>query len=636
MHPLFSRSIAKRACLLITAFSLCALLGGLSSARLFAQAGLILSPATLPDGTVNSAYNQTISVTGGSGPYTFSVSSGALPGGLALAPTTGIISGTPNTAGPFAFEITAVDSTTPTANTGVQAYTLVIAPAPLTLAPSTLPAAVVGVVYTQPIGAAGGIPPYSFAITAGALPGGLTISTGGLITGTPSATGIFTFTITATDSSTPAAITGSRAYTLTIQASAAALQALNQNLTYGFNAANVAVTLSATGGTPPYRFAVTTQPGLGLLFGSAPNLFYTLNPGQSGQDSFIFTVTDSLNATASGVVTIVLPPATPIPTNTPLPTNTPPPTLTPTPDPRLAFQTAVPAASSGSGEFVEARLVRPNPERNVDRPRPTFEWRLATGVLEYRLQVDNGVDFLAPILDVTVRGGSYTIPERQPGLVQGIYYWRIAPVNTTSANQGVWTAPLRFTVFIGKRPFNGVYTTDQTPRFTWSPIQGVRRYVIQISTTTNFTTGTILEAEIERGSSYTVPREQQLPYGVYYWRVFPFGQPPIANVFYTLPVSPDPPPPPRVTEPGPDARVTGRQTRFSWEAVNNAAGYVLEISTNLEFSDPIRVETSELSVTLDELLPLGIYIWRVQSVNAYSVPGNWSRTRALIVERDAP
>ncbi|WP_447415103.1 Ig domain-containing protein, partial [Clostridium perfringens] len=66
----------------------------------------------------------------------------------------------------------------------------------------------------------GGTPTYTYAVTAGALPAGLTLSTGGTLSGTPTAAGTFNVTITATDSSTgsSAPYSGSRAYTLTIAA----------------------------------------------------------------------------------------------------------------------------------------------------------------------------------------------------------------------------------------------------------------------------------------------------------------------------------------------------------------------------------------------------------------------------------
>jgi len=88
----------------------------------------------------------------------------------------------------------------------------------ITLSPTALPNGTVGVAYNQTISASGGSGTgFTFAITAGTLPSGLTLSSSGLLSGTPTAAGLFTFTVTATDS---ARNMGSQQYTLTITATA--------------------------------------------------------------------------------------------------------------------------------------------------------------------------------------------------------------------------------------------------------------------------------------------------------------------------------------------------------------------------------------------------------------------------------
>lgn len=69
-----------------------------------------LSPATLPSGTEGMLYSQAITAVGGTAPYTFSITSGALPPGLSLSPT-GVLSGTPTTSGVSAFTMRATDAT---------------------------------------------------------------------------------------------------------------------------------------------------------------------------------------------------------------------------------------------------------------------------------------------------------------------------------------------------------------------------------------------------------------------------------------------------------------------------------------------------------------------------------------------
>src|ERR1700677_3274235 len=98
---------------------------------------LVFSPTTLPDGLYGSAYaSQTLTVTGGTPPYSFSVSSGALPPGITLSPG-GTFSGTPIAAGAYSFTITALDnSPSPGPYTGPQPYTLTIDQATLTITAS--------------------------------------------------------------------------------------------------------------------------------------------------------------------------------------------------------------------------------------------------------------------------------------------------------------------------------------------------------------------------------------------------------------------------------------------------------------------------------------------------------------------
>src|SRR5439155_16312151 len=99
----------------------------------------------------------------------FTVTAGALPAGLALGRTGGL-SGTPTAAGTFAFTVTATNGT---AESGSRVYALTIAPASVAVLPATLPGGRIGTLYGQTITASGLPGPFTFAVTAGALPVGL-------------------------------------------------------------------------------------------------------------------------------------------------------------------------------------------------------------------------------------------------------------------------------------------------------------------------------------------------------------------------------------------------------------------------------------------------------------------------------
>lgn len=186
--------------------------------QIFAPIPLVLNPPTLPNLPVGQPVPPGgFTVNGGCGPYTFAVTAGALPPALTLNPTTGVVSGTPTTPGPYNFTVTATDCN---GNTVSRPYTLVVdPPGPVVVnPPPPLPTQPVNEpVPPTPFTATGGqCGPYTFAITAGALPAALTMDpTTGVVTGTPTAVGNYEFTVTATDC---AGNTGFRAYTLTIAA----------------------------------------------------------------------------------------------------------------------------------------------------------------------------------------------------------------------------------------------------------------------------------------------------------------------------------------------------------------------------------------------------------------------------------
>lgn len=81
--------------------------------------------ANLDDGQVNAAYSETLSVANGFGPYTWTITDGLLPDGLRLNRDSGVISGTPTTAGTSAFTVQVVDSDSPASSTQAE-FTIVI------------------------------------------------------------------------------------------------------------------------------------------------------------------------------------------------------------------------------------------------------------------------------------------------------------------------------------------------------------------------------------------------------------------------------------------------------------------------------------------------------------------------------
>ena len=156
-----------------------------------------ITTTSLPNGQQGVVYGTVnLGVAGGQSPYTWAITAGALPGGITLSPG-GAISGTPTANGTFNFTVRVTDSLTQSAPANLS---IVVRP-PASISTTSVPDGQVGVVYASTnLVATGGLAPYAFSLAAGALPTGVTLSSGGTLSGTPTANGTFNFTARVTDS----------------------------------------------------------------------------------------------------------------------------------------------------------------------------------------------------------------------------------------------------------------------------------------------------------------------------------------------------------------------------------------------------------------------------------------------------
>lgn len=258
---------------------------------------LVSECAATGTGEVGVPYSSSLVASGGTAPYTFSITGGELPPGLTLNPTTGAITGIPTTGGTFAFTYSVVDSggESGSQTVGASCSIVVSSPPPVDLECVSVTTGKVGVAYNASLQAGGGTAPYTFSITAGSLPPGLTLNPAtGAIAGTPTAAGAFNFTATVVDQfglssvqtdSVDCAITVTQICT---PVSLGCVAASSGTVGTAYSAQ-----LSVTGGVAPYTFSIiygSLPPGLSL---NPTTGIISGTPTMAGSFSFKAKVVDS-------------------------------------------------------------------------------------------------------------------------------------------------------------------------------------------------------------------------------------------------------------------------------------------------------------------------------------------------------
>jgi hypothetical protein len=307
-----------------------------------APSNLTIPPSStaLPTATAYTAYLATLSAISGTQPYSWSVTSGALPPGVTLT-AAGSLSGTPTTSGTYPFTLTVTDSLKATASAN---YQILVRPA-LTADSQSLSPATAGQSYAAALSASGGTGPYTWTLSGTGAPAGLILSRSGVLSGIPQSPGNYTLTATVTDASTPNAVSASQTYALTVLApltiTTASLPATTATLAY-------TATLAAANGTPPYQWSVaagSVPPGLTL----ATNGTIAGTPTSSGSFSFVVQVTDS---------------AAPVRTTSKA--------FTITGNSKLVITSAAPALTVG---------VSTNSQFTTSGGTPPYSWAVASGTL---------------------------------------------------------------------------------------------------------------------------------------------------------------------------------------------------------------------------------------------------------------
>ncbi len=270
--------------------------GGTSNALSFTvtPALTITTSSPLPAGIAGSPYSQTLTASGGTPPYSWSIIAGALPAGLTLASSTGVLSGTPSGPGSFNFTVRVTDAGEPTPAAASKAFTLTVA------APGPLLASI------NPSSANAGGPGFTLTVNGSNFVSGSTVRWNGSnrTTAFVSASQL-TASIPASDIASPGTATvvvanpgGSISNSLAFTVSPALLTITTVSpLPSGSQGAAYSQALSAAGGQPPYSWSVVSGSLPNGISLNASSAVLSGTPSAAGSFGFTVRVSDSSQPT---------------------------------------------------------------------------------------------------------------------------------------------------------------------------------------------------------------------------------------------------------------------------------------------------------------------------------------------------
>lgn len=249
-------------------------------------------PVELPGATVGRAYSQQLAISGGDEPLTWSLHSGTLPEGLSLS-SSGLLSGTPGAPAEAALFVKIRDANEACT---VREFRVMVSPAP-SLAGSALPPWTVGRPYSEAVPVEGGTAPFTWSLVSGDPPTGTSLSSAGVLSGTPSATGTFAFDVDVTDAN-GAAASGTVSVVIHAAPSIEATSLAPWTTLRPYERTPV-----VTGGTPPFVWTLVSgalpvpgglDPTTGVITGTA---------GPVGDYAFTLRATDAAGAAAQAEFT---------------------------------------------------------------------------------------------------------------------------------------------------------------------------------------------------------------------------------------------------------------------------------------------------------------------------------------------
>jgi hypothetical protein len=299
---------------------------------------------------------------------------------------------------------------------------------------------------------------------------------------------------------------------------------------------------------------------------------------------------------------------------------------------------ALAVAAPAHGALTAPVLLEPGPAASV-QALPAFSWSPVPGADSYQIQVAADQNFNSPVLG---RGeGSFTTLNTRATLKKtlpnGRYWWRVR-ATTKTGGTSPWSSPRALikawtAVPASQTPgFGFPFTFPTSPiSLSWSPVPYAASYMFSLASDPAMANIVVNNGQpVETWATNFVPTFSLLPAGTYYWNVVPVDSEgnrgtasPVSSFFWSWP---------SVTT----ARMTDLMTapemfdpQFSWDAVQGATKYEVEVNSSVDFAPGSKVCCTQLTISTS-LAPTVVfrdntYYWRVRALDAVGNAGVWNR-----------
>ncbi|MBE3143996.1 MAG: hypothetical protein IMZ61_08755 [Planctomycetes bacterium] len=313
-------------------------------------------------------------------------------------------------------------------------------------------------------------------------------------------------------------------------------------------------------------------------------------------------------------------------TNTPV---APTATKTNTPVPPTPTNTNMPSTPAGLLAMLPPVLLEPTHGGSVLITRPVFDWEDISGATGYTIQVSTVSNFSSTVVNKSTTSSTYT-PSSDLTRSKTLY-WR---VSAKGSNRSTWSAVFSFTsanppsVPSLRSPLNNSLLSNYTPLLDWNNPSRTDHYQVQLATSKSFSGSSIVFDKLTTSSNFTPP-SPLTPNRTFYWRVRAYDAAGEYSRWSSVRYLHTRLPAPALLSPD-NAGITSTLQTFDWGDVNEATGYVIQISTRSSFSTYL-VKTSVASSSYSKNLSKGKkYYWRVYAKGTYS--SKWSEVRNFITK----